>query len=83
LILSGITRYEKMEFDEEGSLLSYGIDDQTLLQTIENGQPFVTSGCPHCNRPYYNEKPRGPIFNYPRKLAENETIEIKKQFNLM
>ena len=82
LILSGITRYEQMEFDEDENVLSYGIDDQTLLQTVENGQPFVTSGCPHCNRPYYNEKPSGPIFNYPRKLAKNETFEIKKQFNL-
>lgn len=24
---------------------------------------FYTSGCPGCNRPYYNEKPSGPIFN--------------------
>jgi biotin synthase-related radical SAM superfamily protein len=83
LILSGITRYEEMEFDGQGNLLSYGIDDEILRQTVENGQPFVTSGCPDCNRPYYNEKPSGPIFNYPRKLAKNETIEIKKQFNLM
>jgi biotin synthase len=83
LISTGITRFEEMEFDRDENLLSYGIDDQTLLQTIENGQPFITSGCPNCNRPYYNEKPSGPIFNYPRKLAKNETIEIKKQFNLM
>jgi biotin synthase-related radical SAM superfamily protein len=83
LILNGITRYEEMEFDEIENLLSYGIDDQTLLQTVENGQPFLTSGCPHCNRPYYNEKPSGPIFNYPRRLAKNEIFEIKKQFNLV
>jgi lipoyl synthase len=83
LILNGITRYEKMEFDEDENLLSYGINNRTLLQTVENGQPFVTSGCPHCNRPYYNEKPSGPIFNYPRELAKIETFEIKKQLDLM
>ena len=82
LILSGITRYQEMEFGEDENLLSYGIDNQTLLQTVENGQPFVTSGCPNCNRPYYNEKPSGPIFNYPRKLTKNETSEIKNQLNL-
>jgi biotin synthase len=25
----------------------------------------MTSGCPNCNRPYYNETPSGPILNYP------------------
>ncbi len=83
LIVSGITRYENMEFDREENLLSYGIDDQTLLQTVENGQPFITSGCPYCNRPYYNEKPSGPIFNYPKKLSRDENLEIVKQFDFV
>ena len=26
---------------------------------------ILTSGCPACNRPYYNESPRGPAFNVP------------------
>jgi lipoyl synthase len=45
---------------------------------------FMTSGCEECNRPYYNESPKGPIYNYPRKLTDeeyenckNETIQIK------
>ena len=25
----------------------------------------LTSGCPACNRPFYNESPRGPIMNFP------------------
>ena len=25
----------------------------------------MTSGCPHCNRPYYNEDPRGVLYNFP------------------
>lgn len=25
---------------------------------------FITSGCPYCNRPYYNESPRGPFYNF-------------------
>ena len=28
-------------------------------------EAFLTSGCPYCNRPFYNESPRGPIYNYP------------------
>lgn len=26
---------------------------------------FITSGCPGCNRPFYNEGVRGPHYNYP------------------
>ncbi len=28
-------------------------------------EAMLTSGCPWCNRPYYNEGPRGPLYNYP------------------
>ncbi|HDI74230.1 MAG TPA: hypothetical protein ENF57_04430 [Candidatus Korarchaeota archaeon] len=28
-------------------------------------EAFLTSGCPSCNRPFYNERPRGPIYNFP------------------
>jgi biotin synthase len=31
-----------------------------------------TSGCPECNRPFYNERVRGPLYNYPRPLNEAE-----------
>lgn len=34
-------------------------------------EAFYTSGCPGCNRPFYNESPRGPLYNIPsQKLLE-------------
>ncbi|MEM4267821.1 MAG: hypothetical protein QXK37_03225 [Candidatus Woesearchaeota archaeon] len=33
---------------------------------------FQTSGCEGCNRPFFNERPSGPIYNYPRPLSEDE-----------
>ena len=33
---------------------------------------FQTPGCEGCNRPYYNESVSGPIYNYPKKLTEEE-----------
>lgn len=36
------------------------------------GQAFETSGCPDCNRPYYNERPGGVMYNYPRPLSAQE-----------
>ena len=34
-------------------------DEKLLLSSV------LTSGCPYCNRPFYNESPRGPLYNYP------------------
>jgi len=43
---------------------------------------FLTSGCPSCNRPFYNERVVGPMYNYPRKLkggeAEKAVEEVKE-----
>jgi biotin synthase-related radical SAM superfamily protein len=79
LVLHGIARYEDMSFDEKGFLIGFGVNGETLRKVIEKGEPFLTSGCPDCNRPFYNEKPSGPIYNYPRKLAEEELSCIVKQ----
>lgn len=79
LIASGSTRVEKMQFNGESEIASYGLTKEALNKIIESGLPFQTSGCPDCNRPYYNEKPSGPIYNYPRKLTEQEIEKIKSQ----
>jgi len=79
LIVSGRTRAEKMQFNGENEITSYGLTKEALNKIIESGLPFQTSGCPDCNRPYYNEKPSGPIYNYPKKLTEQEIEKIKNQ----
>lgn len=73
---------DQMKFDGMGRLVDFGIDIKPLFQI---GDPFMTSGCPDrdgkvaCNRPYGNERPSGPIRNFPF-LPETEDIEeIKKQ----
>jgi len=42
---------------------------------------FETSGCIDCNRPYYNERPTGPIYNYPRPLTDEEYDEAMALVN--
>jgi biotin synthase len=81
-IVHGMARCEDMRFDEEGCISDFSVDKQTLLQIIQMGAPFLTSGCPNCNRPYYNEKPSGPIYNYPRKISQKELSEIESQLSL-
>lgn len=48
-------------------------------RAVESGEPFLTSGCPGCNRPFFNESPRGPIYNFPRMPTREELREIRSQ----
>jgi biotin synthase-related radical SAM superfamily protein len=79
LIVNGSARFEDMYFDDKGKITSFGLADETLKPIVDGGLPFRTSGCPDCNRPFYNEKPSGPIYNYPRNLSHEEIEKIKQQ----
>ncbi len=79
LIVQGKARNEDIQFDDKGKICSFGVTNEVLEQIIAIGSPFLTSGCPDCNRPYYNEKPTGPIYNYPKQPSKEEIKEIKKQ----
>ena len=79
LIVQGKARSEDIEFDDEGKICSFGVANDVLEKIIASGLPFRTSGCSDCNRPFYNEKPSGPIYNYPKHPKQEEIKEIKKQ----
>jgi len=78
LIIQGKTRYENMNFDEKGQIINFGASKTELQKTISQGVPFHTSGCPECNRPYYNERPGSVLYNYSRPLTREELAETKK-----
>lgn len=59
---------ESFHFNVEGKLI--GLPENFDL---EPSIIFQTRGCPDCNRPYYNERPRGPMYNYPRELDDAES----------
>ena len=82
LILHEIARYEDMRFDGKSCISGFGVDKGVLTRIIQTGEPFLTSGCPNCNRPYYNEKPSGPIYNYPRPLTEKEIAQILQELTI-
>jgi len=79
LIIQGKTRFENMKFNNKQQITHFGTPKTTLSQIIQEGTPFCTSGCPECNRPYYNERPSGPMYNYPRPPTPQEINEITKQ----
>jgi biotin synthase len=82
LIVNGIARYEDMGFDSDGRVLDFGVGREALKRAVESGAPFLTSGCPSCNRPFYNERPSGPIYNYPRRIRPDEMATIKQELSL-
>jgi len=84
LLVQGMTRVEYMHFDAEGKIVSYGLAPEVLRNIVreEGGVPFQTSGCPNCNRPFYNEKVKGPLYNYPRQLNIEEIEKIEKDLGL-
>jgi biotin synthase-related radical SAM superfamily protein len=59
-------------FSAEGRLVSFGRPD--LARVLADGVAFQTSGCPDCNRPFYNERPGGPLYNCPRPLRPAEAL---------
>ncbi len=78
LLVQGLTRVEEMHFGSIEEIVDFGIDKVRLIQLVDSGLPFLTSGCQDCNRPFYNESPGGPIYNYPRNLTLHE-IEVSKR----
>ena len=76
LIVHDLARIEEMAFDAQGRLLDLG------APLPASGEPFQTSGCPHCNRPFYNEQPGGILYNYPRPLAALEATQAVQAMEL-
>ena len=68
------------EFDEDGRLNKINADGWEDL--LIDGLAFETSGCPDCNRPYYNERPGGTMYNYPRRLSPAEVADALRNLDL-
>ena len=79
LIANGKSRFNNMTFDEHETISDFGVPERELKLLIKTGEPFITSGCPHCNRPFYNERPTGPIYNYPETPSLSQLAEIETQ----
>lgn len=72
LIVHGHALVRDFTFDGSGRLTDFGIPAQQLNDILQDGAAFQTSGCQGCNRPYYNERPGGVMYNYARPLSPEE-----------
>lgn len=68
-------------FNKEGYLEDIKID-KDIQECINKGYPFEIKGCKDCNRPYYNERPGHTIYNYSRRLKDNEVKLAINELNL-
>jgi biotin synthase-related radical SAM superfamily protein len=50
-----------------------------LYRLLADGKAFETKGCPDCNRPFYNERPGGVMYNYPRALTSKEVEQAVQE----
>jgi len=65
LITNGKAKCEDIVFDVDNNIVDFKFKENLLREIVKTGLPFMTSGCSGCNRPYYNERPSGPLYNYP------------------
>jgi len=79
LITKNHARSHNLTFDDEGNLVNFCVNEEVITNIMRSGAPFMTSGCPGCNRPYYNERPGGPLYNFPRKPNRYEINKIERQ----
>jgi len=71
LIVRDLATWDDMQF-EDGKLVVIDVEPSILEREFDAGTAFRTSGCPSCNRPMYNERPGGAMYNYPRALTADE-----------
>jgi biotin synthase len=74
-------RFAQCNF-RDGRLTSLGMSKKELITSLDKGNAFRTSGCDACNRPYYNERPGQPFFNFPRPLYNPEFEQAIKQLEI-
>jgi len=70
LITNSLACVGDFTFSPASQLLSFNFP--RLPEILADGVAFQTSGCPDCNRPFYNERPGGPMYNYPKPLTSQQ-----------
>ncbi len=79
LLKKEIIVFEDIVFNKKGFIKKIDIGYTKFKKALLNGEFLLTSGCPLCNRPYYNDKPGKELYNYPN-YPDGKIIEenIKK-----
>ncbi|HHV78963.1 MAG TPA: radical SAM protein [Firmicutes bacterium] len=86
LISHGLISIRGMSFNASGQLTGINLPEGLrgrLLPVLYKGKAFMTTGCPDCNRPYYNERPGGTMYNYPWPPTWEETVKAVMECQIL
>ena len=75
LIVNALAEYDNFDYASDGQLIDYGLPTAQLRGLLSSGEALRTSGCAHCNRPYYNERPGKVLHNYPFQPSEERVVQ--------
>lgn len=84
LIDHDLSQSNRLEFDQQGRITGFGLNDTQLDEIISSGKPFQTSGCPGktmegaCNRPF-GDGPPSDIRSFPFELDKRDIKKIQQQ----
>ncbi len=78
LIIGGHAGINDMVFVHD-RLTAIHADPEIVERLLSLGTPFRTSGCPSCNRPNYNERPGGPMYNFAAPLTQAEKTQARHE----
>jgi len=76
------------QFDKNGFIASIESEEELIQNSIDEGLPFMTNGCPDregvmaCNRPYGSYRPGEEFRDYPFKPTGDELTVIREQMQL-
>lgn len=79
LITDGSAEIREMKFDETGNIVNYGVDEKIRTEAVMSGLPFQLTGCPGCNRVFYETNPGERFYSYPRSLYKDEIDLIAQE----
>lgn len=79
IIDMGYAEVGDLEFNDYGQITGFGVSQPILDRLVKGGEPFMTSGCPGCNRPYSNERPGEELRNFPFKPSPLDIARIRRQ----
>ncbi len=80
LLLEGYSLESIIYYTKDKAVLKKHLVRRVLDNIDRYLDCLLTSGCPECNRPYYNESPRGPLYNIPSReiLTKYRSVFLKE-----
>ncbi|MFW9787912.1 MAG: radical SAM protein [Candidatus Thorarchaeota archaeon] len=82
LVSQNMLNANQIHENDDGSI-SLKVDSDKIREALSSGVAFQVTGCKGCNRPFYNERPRGPMYNYPRRMTDEELLKAIEETNLV